>query len=80
MSDVVPYRGHTISVNSIFVGADRWGASYTVRNGSKMIQRSNDVPFQSSPQLAESAAFVIAIQYVEDLVKHAQSSIFPNGC
>jgi hypothetical protein len=77
MSDVITYRGHLISVKPIPVGADRWSASYTVRLGSTVIQRSNDVPVQNVPQLAESAAFIVAIQYVEDLVKRANESTFP---
>jgi len=72
MSDVVTFLGHTISVNSIPIGADRWSASYTVRDSATVIQRSSNVPFQNSPQLAKSAAFLVAIQYVEGLVKHAR--------
>jgi hypothetical protein len=69
MSDVVTFRGLTISVDSIPVGSNCWSASYTVRDRAAVIQRSSDIPFQNCPQLAKSAAFIVAIQYVEDRLK-----------
>jgi len=72
MSDVVIFRGYTITVNSVSVDADRWSASYTVRDSAALIQRSSDIPFQDSPLLAKSAAVIVAIQYVEDWLKRTQ--------
>jgi hypothetical protein len=70
MSNVVIFRGHTISVDSVPVGVDRWSGSYTVRDRAATIRRSSDIPFQNSAQLAKSAATIIAIRYVEDRLKH----------
>ncbi|MDB5760177.1 MAG: hypothetical protein JWM30_3466 [Burkholderia sp.] len=72
MLEIVTFRGHTISALSTLVGDGRWRASYTVCRYGERIRISSEAPFQSSRELAESAAILLAIQYVEDRLRRPQ--------
>jgi hypothetical protein len=69
MLEIVTFRGHTISTLSLLVGDRRWQASYMVCRFGERIRNSSETPLQSSKELAESAAIILAIQYVEDRLK-----------
>jgi hypothetical protein len=73
MLEIVSFRGHTISALSILVGDGRWGASYTICARGERIRNSSEIPLQSSQELAESAAILLAIQYVEERLTMAQT-------
>lgn len=66
MLQILNFRGHTISVLSVLVGDGRWGASYMVCKRGERIQNSSETPIQSSYELAESAAILLAMQFVEE--------------
>jgi hypothetical protein len=66
MLQIVTFRDHTISALPIPVGNGRWGASYMICNCGKRVRSSSEIPTQSSYELAERAALLLAMQYVEE--------------
>jgi len=72
MLHIVTFRSYTISAHSVLVGDGRWSGSYMVCNHGERIRNSSEVPFQRSRELAESAAILLAIQYVEERLMLAQ--------
>jgi hypothetical protein len=72
MLEIVTFRGHTISALSNLVGDGRWGSSYTICKRGERIRNSSEIPCQGSRELAESAAILLAMQYVEERLTLAQ--------
>ena len=66
MINVVTFRGHTISALPYLLGDRLWGATYTVCLRGEVVCNSNDAPLQSTAGLAQSAAVLTAIRYIED--------------
>lgn len=66
MLHIVSFRNYTISARSVLVGDHRWSGSYTVCERGQRIRNSSEVPLQRSRELAESAAILFGIQYVEE--------------
>lgn len=75
MIEILVFHDHTISALPIFFGDGCWGASYTVCRHGKFVQNSNEIPHQRSPELAQRAAILLAIECVEErLTKTMQTS------
>jgi hypothetical protein len=72
MLHIVTFRDYTISARSVLVGDGRWSGSYTVCERGKLIRNSSEVPVQRFRELAESAAILLAVQYVEKRLASAQ--------
>ena len=73
MLEIIAFRDYTISALSIVAGDGRWGSSYTVCKRGERIRTTSEIPLQGSRELAECAAILFAIQYVEELQTMAQA-------
>ena len=72
MLHIISFRDYTISARSVLVGDGRWSGSYTVCERGEMIYNSSEVPLQKFRELAESAAILVGIQYVEERLALAE--------
>ena len=72
MLHIVSFHNYTISARSLLVGDGRWSGSYMVCERGERIRNSSEVPIQRSRELAESAAILVGIQYVEERLASAQ--------
>ena len=77
MLKIITFRSYTISALWTLVGHDRWSASYMVCDRGRRICHSSEVPMQSSPELAESAALIAGCHYVEDHIKQLRKTFIP---
>lgn len=66
MLNIITFREYTISAIPVPIVNGRWSARYTICRCGEIVRNSSEIPPQSSSQFAESAAILLAIQYVEE--------------